>query len=130
VIWLTRTFYALSEIFTCVRVADEIGDIMISRTLHKKIKDSLTAIAYEKIILFGSRARGDFTMQSDFDLLVIIKNVASMHTKINLTTQLRKCFAMQMLDADVLVKDEKDVDYLKDKPGSVVRNALREGVVL
>lgn len=103
---------------------------MISRSLRRNIKDSLAAITYEKIILFGSQARGDYTGQSDFDLLIILKDVASMREKIHLSTQLRKYFASKMIDADVLVKDKKDIDYLKDKAGSVVRNALLEGVSL
>ena len=103
---------------------------MISDALRNSIKDSLEEIAYKRIILFGSRARNDYSLQSDFDILIIIKNVTSKQKKINLSTMIRKRFAAKMLDADVLVKDEKDIDYLKDKPGSVVRNALLEGVTL
>ena len=103
---------------------------MISDALRNSIKDSLEEIAYKRIILFGSRARDDYSIQSDFDILIIIKNVSSKQKKINLSTLIRKRFAAKMLDADVLVKDEKDIDYLKDKPGSVVRNALLEGVTL
>ncbi len=103
---------------------------MISKTLRRSIKDSLATIGYEKIILFGSRARGDCFSQSDLDLLVILRNVESVREKIRLSTQLRKRLAAKMIDADVLVKDKKDIDYLKDKAGSVVRNALREGISL
>jgi len=103
---------------------------LISDALRNSIKDSLEEIAYKRIILFGSRARDDYSIQSDFDILIIIKNVTSKQKKINLSTLIRKRFAAKMLDADVLVKDEKDIDYLKDKPGSVVRNALLEGVTL
>jgi len=103
---------------------------LISDALRNSIKDSLEEIAYKRIILFGSRARDDYSIQSDFDILIIIKKVTSKHKKINLSTLIRKRFAAKMLDADVLVKDEKDIDYLKDKPGSVVRNALLEGVTL
>ncbi len=103
---------------------------MISDALRNSIKDSLEEIAYKRIILFGSRARDDYSIQSDFDILIIINKVTSKQNKINLSTLIRKRFAAKMLDADVLVKDEKDIDYLKDKPGSVVRNALFEGVTL
>ena len=103
---------------------------MISKSLRRDIKDVLATIAYDKIILFGSRARGDYTGRSDFDLLVILKVATSMREKIRLSTQLRKRFAAKMIDTDVLVKDRKDIDYLKDKAGSVVRSALIEGVSL
>lgn len=103
---------------------------MISRTLRNQIKDSLSILTYEKIVLFGSRSRGNYNEQSDFDLLIILKNETPMHKKISLATLLRKRLATKMIDADVLVKDNTDVDYLKDKTGSVVRNALLEGIQL
>jgi len=103
---------------------------MISRTLRKNIKNSIGKIAYKKIILFGSRARGDYDKQSDFDLLIILSRNKSMCEKIHLSTTLRKRFASKMIDADIIVKDGKDIEYLKDKHGSVVRNALKEGVSL
>jgi len=103
---------------------------MISRTLRKDIKDSVGKIAYKKIILFGSRVREDYNKQSDFDLLIILSRNKPIREKIYLSSKLRKRFASKMIDADIIVKDGKDIAYLKDKPGSVVRNALKEGVSL
>lgn len=103
---------------------------MVNRVLRKEIKDLLKKTSYKRVVLFGSRARGNYTKQSDFDLLIIVSRTISTREKIRLSTLLRKRFASKMIDADVLVKDSKDIDYLKDKPGSIVRNALREGVSL
>lgn len=103
---------------------------MISRTLREDIKQSLDKIDYKKVILFGSRARGDYTKESDFDLLVILKDIMPARRKIRMSTLMRKHLAEKMIDADILVKDKKDIECLKNKPGSVVKNALREGVSL
>lgn len=103
---------------------------MISRDQKKGILTTLSLVEYDKIILFGSRARGDSNSQSDFDLLLILSHHASIAEKIRLATDLRKRFASNLIDADIIVKDAEDVRYLKDKPGSIVRNALREGVTL
>lgn len=103
---------------------------MISLSLRKDIRDSLGKIEYQRVVLFGSRVRGNYFKQSDLDILVILPKTASMFRKIQLSTLLRKRFASRMIDADILVKDSKDIEYLKDKPGSIVRNALREGVSL
>ncbi len=103
---------------------------MITESLRRMIKELLSSIAYDKIILFGSQARGGSTNQSDFDLLVILKDTTPVGKKIRLSSAIRKSFASKMVDADVLVKDRKDVDYLKDKPGSVIRQAMQEGIVL
>lgn len=103
---------------------------MISRILREDIKNFLKKIPCQKIILFGSRAHGNYTKESDFDLLVILSNIVPEREKIRLSTALRKRLASKMIDADILIKDFKDVEYLKDKPGSVVRNALRGGILL
>lgn len=103
---------------------------MISHTLRDQIEDSLSIVSYEKIVLFGSRSRDDYNEQSDFDLLIILKNETPKNKKISLSTLIRKRLATKMIDADVLVKDNTDVDYLKNKTGSVVRNALLEGIQL
>jgi len=34
------------------------------------------------------------------------------------------------MDADIIIKNKEDIEYLEDKPGSIVRNALREGITL
>lgn len=103
---------------------------MISKTLRKDIKESIGKIAYKKIILFGSRARGDYDKESDFDLLIILSKNKSLREKIHLSTILRKRFASKIIDADIVVKDDRDIKYLRNKPGSVVRNALEEGISL
>jgi len=103
---------------------------MVSLSLRKNIKNYLKRIPYRKIILFGSRAGINYTDQSDFDLLIILSKTMTIHEKRHISTLLRKRFASKMIDADVIVKDEEDIEYLKDKPGSIVRNALREGICI
>ncbi len=103
---------------------------MISGTMRRNIKNSLMQVSYAKVILFGSRVRGNYTKHSDFDILVVLKRRRSISEKVRISTLLRKRFAAHLIDVDVLVKDKNDIAYLEDKPGSVVRNALREGMVL
>ena len=87
-------------------------------------------VAYDRIVLFGSHARGENTEQSDFDVLVILKKALPMQEKIRLSAVLRSRFAEKMMDADVLIKDCQEVEYVKDKCGSIVRNALMDGILL
>lgn len=47
---------------------------MITANEKYIIKNALKGIDYEKIILFGSRARGDNRKDSDFDLMIIFKS--------------------------------------------------------
>ena len=81
-----------------------------------------------QVILFGSRSRGDFERQSDYDLLVIIKRNSSIKEKRQYASAIRKQLAE--IPIDVIVKTEKDANYYKDKIGSVTREAILEGVSL
>ena len=76
------------------------------------------------IILFGSRARGDFENTSDYDILIILKNDLDMKEKIALSASLRKILAQNGIDADIILKTQNEVDYYKNKVGNVVKSAL------
>jgi len=97
------------------------------QTLLKKVFGDLN---YEKIILFGSRARGDSSERSDYDILIIMEEDLSIKEKMRLLIRLKRELAKKEVDADIIIKSSNEVDYYKDKIGSVVRNALREGVAL
>ena len=42
--------------------------------LIKKFKKKLEKLGIDRVIFFGSRARGEFNSESDFDILAISKN--------------------------------------------------------
>lgn len=96
----------------------------ILETLHK------IGITAHIIILFGSRARQDFTPLSDYDVLIITKKPLEINKKMNISKNIRQYLARSGLDVDVIIKSENEVNILKDKPGSIVRNALKEGFAL
>lgn len=104
---------------------------MVKDKKLQKIKSVVESIFPEgRIILFGSRAKGSFHTQSDYDILVIIKQNLSIKEKRKYACMIRKITAENAIDADVIIKTEKDVDYYKDKIGSVTREALLEGLSL
>lgn len=78
----------------------------------------------ERIILFGSAARGEWTPDSDIDLLVVKSGVE--HRRM-LAQQLH--LEMYGVDAaiGVVVVTPEDIDCLRGKVGTVVTPALNEG---
>ncbi len=84
----------------------------------------------QKIILFGSRARKDFTRFSDYDILIITNRTFEISEKMRISKNIRTYLAKLGIDVDVIIKSDNEVEVLKDKPGSIVRNALKEGVAL
>lgn len=91
---------------------------------------SLKQIEYISIILFGSRARGDFDKSSDYDILIILKYDMDMREKISLSTSLRRILAHNGIDVDIILKTQNEVNYYKNKVGNVVKTALEEGITL
>ncbi len=84
----------------------------------------------QRIILFGSRARKDFTRFSDYDILIITNKTFEINEKMRISKNIRTYLAKMGIDVDVIIKSDNEVEVLKDKPGSIVRNALKEGVAL
>lgn len=80
-----------------------------------------------KIILFGSRTRGEGDERSDFDLLVVLPEVADKHA-----TAVAMLVALGHLavPVDVIPTDAAEIARRGDVPGSALREALREGEVV
>jgi predicted nucleotidyltransferase len=87
----------------------------------------VTAIDPDRIILFGSRARGDAGSESDYDLLVI-------KSTDDRTLQLEKAAYRAMVgmlaSVDILVETPERLERLRDAPALVFGDAMREGVAI
>jgi predicted nucleotidyltransferase len=101
---------------------------MLSENTISFIKNRLLEnFELDKIILFGSQARGDADDKSDIDLLVLtheIKNRRRLILEID-----RKLKGLGFARDIVVLKDE---EYERDKfiPGTIARYAFLEGQVL
>ncbi|MGD9201389.1 MAG: nucleotidyltransferase domain-containing protein [Chitinispirillia bacterium] len=101
---------------------------MISKKTQTIIKNIIVSVGCNKCILFGSHARGDNTLYSDYDLLVIIEKRLSVQEKIKLASHLRGKFAEKNIDADIIVKSPDEIEYYKNKTGHIVKHAVAEGI--
>jgi predicted nucleotidyltransferase len=80
-----------------------------------------------RIVLFGSRARGTDTLDSDIDLLVVLQHVAD---KRRMAVEIRRVLADMPVCKDIVVTTPDEIARRGDLPGSLLRPALREGKVL
>lgn len=85
------------------------------------------ASAPAKVILFGSRARGDGDEQSDFDFLVIESKVADRAAE---AVKLRSALGDLGAPVDVIVMDKALAERRAKMRGTMVDRALREGRVV
>lgn len=81
----------------------------------------------ERIVLFGSRARGDAHPDSDIDLLVVLPAVEDHWAAVG---DLLDALADRPIPMDIFVADARDLAQRAQRVGSVLRPALREGTVL
>ncbi|HAJ32537.1 MAG TPA: hypothetical protein DCK79_04105 [Candidatus Atribacteria bacterium] len=94
-----------------------------------KIKKMIKNIFPEcRIILFGSKARGDADELSDYDILVIVKQDLSIKEKRYYTGFIQKKLAS--IPLDVIVKTEMDIPKHLKRIESVVKEAIEMGVVI
>jgi predicted nucleotidyltransferase len=102
-----------------IAVADALP-VMIERIARK--------FAPERIILFGSQARGDAGPNSDVDLLVIMTDEST--DKRKTAVAIRVELADVLLPIDVLVATPSDLVRSQQLFDSVLRPAMEEGKVL
>ena len=98
--------------------------------IRKIILNEVEKYNYKTVILFGSRARKDYNSNSDYDLLIIMKEELEITQLRKIQMEIRKKLALQNIDADVLVKTQQMIEEYREKKGNVIYNALREGVTI
>lgn len=97
------------------------------KTITEMVRRIVEQFGPEKVILFGSHARGTAGPDSDVDLLVVLK-VSNAKRKIQL--QIRSALHDIRLPKDVIVSDPAEFEWRKDIVGTVEWPAAHEGKVL
>lgn len=80
-----------------------------------------------KIILFGSRARNEYTDESDYDIIFVFNEV-----KQEIKKQLKELTIKMLIDYGMVISDfvfaESELERKKYEP--FIMNAFKEGIVL
>jgi predicted nucleotidyltransferase len=109
-----------------------MGDLKMKEKIKKIINKVLEekGIKIEKIILFGSRARGDFKENSDWDLLIIVEEKLSRDERLEILHLIRRKLADEFIPSDVIIKSREEVEERQKVIGSVIKSAMEEGILL
>ncbi len=77
-----------------------------------------------QVFLFGSRARGDSTADSDFDFLVVQRDVGDHFAE---AISLSKVLGRLRIPGDVVVVDRQHFNAWRTVSGTAMHDAAREG---
>ena len=106
-----------------VNISDDVIDKMTQRIVRE--------VDPQRILLFGSWARGEADEQSDVDLLVVEREPFGRNrSRRREAARIWRCLSEFRIPTDILVYAVDELDQWKDSSYHVVARALREGKVL
>lgn len=103
-----------------------VGGILDESILDEIVRRIVEVARPERIILFGSAARGEMDRHSDVDLMVVKGGVHRRHMAALIFEELRGVGAA----VDVVVVTPEDVERYGDSPALVIKPALQDGKVV
>ena len=110
---------------------DSGGTDATAAPIHRMARMIVDEVDPEQVILFGSRARGDATENSDVDLLVVETGpFGADRSRLTEEASLYRALAGLGVCKDILIYSRDEVEYWRDSLNNVVAHALREGKVL
>jgi len=98
-------------------------EIIIEETIKWGLK-------VEKILLFGSRAKGNYKEDSDWDFLIVVEEDLSGKDKRNLAANIRLKLAFQNIPSDVIIISNKTFNEKKSDVGHIVYYSIKDGIIL
>jgi len=106
-----------------VNVSDELIDKMTQQIVRE--------VDPQRVILFGSRARGEAHERSDVDLLVVEREPFGRdRSRRREAARIWRCLSGFRVPTDILVYSVSELARWQDSSHHVIARALREGKVL
>jgi predicted nucleotidyltransferase len=97
------------------------------REIQQMVQRIIRRFHPDRIILFGSHARGDAGPGSDVDLLVVMPFTGSKREK---QVEIRLALQGIRIPKDIVVSSPEEFEWRKEIPGTIERPAALEGRVL
>ena len=103
------------------------ADETVQRQIAEMVERIVRGFDPERVILFGSHARGDADPDSDVDLLVVM-HVKGSRRRARLS--IRRALRGIPMPKDIIVTTPEDFQWRKEIAGTIERPAAQEGKVL
>ena len=100
---------------------------VVGAQIQKMVERIVGQFQPEKIILFGSHARGDAGLDSDVDLLIVMPVEGSKRAK---RVEIGVALHDIPVAKDILLTTPEEFEWRKETAGTIERPAVREGQIL
>ena len=105
--------------------------IPVSNFIHNLRLDVQDFIPGSRVLLFGSRAKGNLEVGNDIDLLVISPEDVTPRQKIEAESKIHKHLVWKYnYPFDVLLYSQSEVERKKSEKSLVLYHALKDGIEL
>jgi len=103
----------------------------ISDSISNSIK-KVAAVYFPnaELYLFGSRARGDNAIDSDYDVLLMVEHSLRIKEKMEFKKRIRIDLLKIGIRADVLIQSKDEVVEKSQLPGHIIKTIMNEAEVL
>ena len=99
----------------------------LQKTIDRMVQRIVKRFHPDRVILFGSHARGTAGPDSDVDLLVVMPVAGSKREK---QLEIRRALHEFKVSKDIIITTPEDFAWRKEIPGTIERPAAREGKVV
>ncbi|OGA43318.1 MAG: hypothetical protein A3G24_09275 [Betaproteobacteria bacterium RIFCSPLOWO2_12_FULL_62_13] len=99
----------------------------VNKAISRMVRRIIERFDPERVILFGSHARGEAGPDSDVDLLIVMPVEGSRREK---AIEIGVALHDIPVPKDIVVTTPEDFKWRKEIPGTIERPAAREGKVL
>ena len=103
------------------------GSRSVDRAIETMVRRIVRRFHPDRVILFGSHARGEASPDSDVDLLVVMEVEGSRREK---AVEIAVALHDIPIPKDIIVTTPEDFEWRKEIVGTIERPATREGKVL
>ena len=80
----------------------------------------------ERMVLFGSRARGDYTSDSDIDIAIVVKNLTR-ELKLRILDEIAAIELKHLVFVSTIILSEKDFNRLRERERRIALDIEHEG---
>jgi predicted nucleotidyltransferase len=101
---------------------DEIIGI-IKKTAQEYLPDA-------EVLLFGSHARNNASLESDYDILLITDFDILPKEKLPIRTKIRKSLLLSGIRSDILIQSKSEVEKKNKLPGHFIRKIIKEAIMI